>query len=256
MSGGPGNESMLLRNRNSTENLRYYEALAKFFDGDASDTLLKLRSFALYAPRQVISDFLVRYELFQKVLDIPGSIVECGVFNGQGLLSFGLFSAVLEPNNVNRVIYGLDTFEGFPSISEEDRKGAPDRMVKGGYAVEGAQERISKAVDLFDQNRFIGHVPKIRLVKGDIVGGLDGFIAENPHLLVALLYLDVDLYQPTKVALEKLLPRVPKGGVIAFDELNMKEYPGETQAALAALDLSQVELKRLPFCSRISYFVR
>lgn len=256
MKKGSLKETMLLTKRNSPQNLEYYEKLEKFFDEDPSSILMKLRSFGLYAPRQVVSDFLVRYELFRQILDIPGSIVECGVFNGQGLLSFGLFSSILEPNNLNRLVYGMDTFEGFPAVSEEDKKGASDRMKKGGYAALGSFERLQEAIRLFDQNRFLGHVPKIHLIKGDVTKILDGFLKDNPHLVISLLYLDLDLYKPTKAVLSKLLPRVIKGGVVAFDELNVRDYPGETLALMDTIGLNNCELKRVPFCSRISYFVR
>jgi len=255
MRASVGNNQLLV-GRNSQQNLQYYEDLVSFFEADGSDTLMKLRSFALYTPRQVLSDFLVRYELFKQVLEIPGSIVECGVLNGQGLLTFAQCSAILEPNNVNRLVFGLDTFSGFPSVSDADRSGASDRMVAGGMKVDGSLERIQQAMTLFDQNRFIGHVPKIKLWQGDIVAQMDKFLEEHPYLLISLLYLDVDLYEPTKVILERLLPRVPKGGLVVFDELNMKDYPGETQALMHTLDISKLELKRLPHCSRISYFVR
>lgn len=249
-------ESMLRRSRNSKRNMKYYSALEKFFQDDESSTLLKLMSFALYTPRQTASDFLARYELFRQVTDVPGSVVECGVYNGQGLLSFGLFSSILEPNHLNRLIYGFDTFEGFPTVSSQDKTGAQDRMKKGGFALRGTFRRIQKSIRLFDQNRFIGHVPKIRLVKGDIAKTIDPFLKSNPHLLVALLYLDLDLYEPTKLVLEKLLPRVPKGGIVAFDEINVSDYPGETVALLDSIGLAKIQLKRIPFCSRISYFVR
>lgn len=249
-------ETMLLTKRNSQQNLNYYSELEKFFEQDSSSTLMKLRSFGIYAPRQVVSDFLVRYELFKQIVDIPGSVVECGVFNGQGLLSFGLFSSILEPNNLNRLIYGLDTFKGFPSVSENDKKGASDRMKKGGYAARGSHERLQEAIGLFDQNRFLGHVQKIHLVKGDVTKILVGFLKENPHLAIALLYLDLDLYEPTKAVLTKLLPRVVKGGVVAFDELNVRDYPGETLALMDTIGLNNCQLKRVPFCSRVSYFIR
>lgn len=247
---------MLRRSRNSRRNMKYYSALEKFFQDDESSTLLKLMSFALYTPRQTASDFLARYELFRQVTDVPGSVVECGVYNGQGLLSFGLFSSILEPNHLNRLIYGFDTFEGFPAVSNQDKTGARDRMKKGGFALQGTFKRIQKSIRLFDQNRFIGHVPKIRLVKGDVAKTIGPFLKSNPHLLVALLYLDLDLYEPTKLVLEKLLPRVPKGGIVAFDEINVSDYPGETVALLNSIGLAKIQLKRIPFCSRISYFVR
>ena len=111
--------NMIDLSKNSPSNIDYYQALTDFFENDNTDTLMKLRSFSLYTPRQVISDFLVRYELYKMVLDIPGSIFEFGVFNGQGLMSYAHFSSIMEPNNISRKIYGFDTFEGFESISRE-----------------------------------------------------------------------------------------------------------------------------------------
>lgn len=70
------------------------------------------------------------------------------------------------------------------------------------------------------------------------------------------MYLDFDIYEPTKVALAKLWPRVVKGGIVAFDELNCAEFPGETLAFLESIDLAQVELRRFPFEPYISYFVK
>ena len=43
---------------------------------------------------------------------------------------------------------------------------------------------------------------------------------------------------------------------MVFDELNCKQYPGETIAMLEELDLSQVELKRFPFTTHLSYFIK
>lgn len=240
--------------KNSAANIEYYQRLVDFFDRDDASTLLKLRSFGLYAPRQVITDFLTRYELFKLVADVPGSIFELGVFNGQGLLSYAHFSSILEPNYINRKIYGFDTFSGFPSVAEPDRSSRSGFVHEGGYAIE-AFERVSEAIRLFDANRFVGHLSKVELVTGDITESLPAFLAENPHAIPALVHLDVDLYEPTKCALELLVPRMPKGAVVVFDELNMKDFPGETVALLETLKLNHVALRRFPFCSRISYFV-
>ena len=50
------------------------------------------------------------------------------------------------------------------------------------------------------------------------------YIENNKHLLVSLLYLDFDIYEPTVTALNNFLPRMSKGSVIAFDEINNKDY--------------------------------
>ena len=49
-----------------------------------------------------------------------------------------------------------------------------------------------------------------------------------------MLFLDFDLYEPTRVALEHFLPRMPNGAVLAFDELDNPLWPGETLAMLEA----------------------
>lgn len=251
------NETGLLRSRNSPSQLAYYDELAAFFDTADASTLLKLWSFALHSPRQAITDFLVRYELFKLILNVPGNIAEFGVFNGQGLLSFAHFSSILEPYHVQRVLYGFDTFEGIPEITKGDRSSATAENIRqGGFSLTDSFARIKRGVELFDSNRAVGHRPKVKLVKGDVVKTVATFLDENPHALFAMLYLDLDVYEPTKVVLERLLHRVPKGGVVAFDELNTEAYPGETLALLDVLDLQTVELKRFPFCSRISYFIR
>jgi Macrocin-O-methyltransferase (TylF) len=244
----------LMRKRNVAENVEYYKNAVEFFKSDAVGDLTKLRSFSVYTPRQVISDFLARYELFKQIRDVQGSVVEFGVFAGQGLMSFAHFSAILEPNNLNREIIGFDTFTGFPDIQEQDSKGDTDILKPGGLRAE-SYERLQQAISLFDRNRFLGHVPKVRMVKGDVLNTLDEFINENQHLLIALLYMDLDIYKPTKFVLERLLKRVPKGGIVAFDELNHRAFPGETAALLEVIDVKNVEVRRVPFCSRISYFV-
>ncbi|MCW5680703.1 MAG: class I SAM-dependent methyltransferase [Xanthobacteraceae bacterium] len=243
------------RDRNTADTLSYYDDLVAFFREDDTGDLMKLRSFSVYTPRQAISDFLARYELFRQIKDVQGSVLEFGVFNGQGLMSYAHFSSILEPNNLTREIVGFDTFEGFPDISDNDKRGDSALVKKGGLRAD-SYERLQRAIALSDRNRFLGHMPKTRLVKGDVLETLPKFLDESRHLLIALLYLDLDIYEPTKFVLENCLKRVPKGGIVAFDELNHRAFPGETAALLDVLDVGSVEIKRVPFCSRISYFVR
>jgi hypothetical protein len=70
-----------------------------------------------------------------------------------------------------------------------------------------------------------------------------------------LLFLDFDLYEPTKVALEQLVPRMPRGAVLAFDELDNPIWPGETKALLDVLPMSRLKIQRLEWDPYISYAV-
>ncbi|MFX1391778.1 MAG: TylF/MycF/NovP-related O-methyltransferase [Promethearchaeota archaeon] len=73
--------------------------------------------------------------------------------------------------------------------------------------------------------------------------------------MIALLYLDFDLYEPTKVALEHFFPLVPKGGIVAFDELNALKWVGETKALKEFFDINKIRLRKFPFNGWGSYFI-
>lgn len=51
------------------------------------------------------------------------------------------------------------------------------------------------------------------------------------------------------------MERVTKGSVIAFDELNLKEFPGETIALMETIGLKKYSIKRSPLNPLISYLI-
>lgn len=207
-----------------------------------------INNFPLFMNRQSLVRFLVRYELFKKILNVKGSIVECGVHKGASLMLFANLSAIYEPYAYNRKIIGFDTFAGFPSIDKKD----------GTFAIAGDLadvnlDIIEKSIELYNKNRPINHISKVKTIKGDAVQTIPKFFAENSSILVSLLYLDFDLYEPTKVALKTIMPRMPKGAIIAFDELCVPQFPGETTALLETFDINKYELKKFPEEPHISY---
>jgi len=193
------------------------------------------------------------YELFKLTLPVKGSVVECGVFRGFGLMSWAKLSTILEPENLTRRIYGFDTFEGFPSLAAKDENKHTQTHVGDLHA--SSYEELLKLIELYDQDRFLGHIPKVSLVKGDIAATVPRFIENNPHLLVSLLFIDCDLYEPTKAALKHFLPRMPRGAVLAFDELDNPQWPGETLAMLEETVGRPLALRRLEWDPYISYAI-
>lgn len=211
----------------------------------------KLENFPKYVRRQQLKRFLALYELFKLILPVKGSIVECGVFRGFSLMSWAKLSTILEPENLTRRIYGFDSFSGFPSVDSTDRSG-------GGIAEIGdfetsSYEELLELIQVYDQDRFLGHMSKVHLIRGDVTKTVPAFVEQNPHLLVSLLFIDLDLFEPTRVALEQILPRMPKGAILAFDELDNPIWPGETQAMLKQLQINRLELQRLPWDPYIGF---
>ena len=212
----------------------------------------RARNFSMYAPRQDMTNFLARYEIFKRVLPVQGSIVECGVLHGGGIMAWGQFSSIFEPVNHQRRIVGFDTFSGFPKLAKQDQMSEATEARHGGLAID-SYEHLRECVNLFDMNRFVGHIPKIELVRGDAVKTIPQYVKENPQLIVSLLYLDFDIYEPTATALKHFLPRMPKGAVIAFDELNLRDWRGESIAVLEALKLRDYRIERFAFGSVVSF---
>lgn len=214
----------------------------------------KFANFTKYVRRHELARFMVQYELFKRISDIKGSIVECGVYQGAGVMAWAKISETLEPYNFLRKVYGFDTFEGFPSISAADL-GSDDAAAKVGHLRPDydVMTELQECIGALEETRLLKHQQKIILVRGDAMETIPAFLRENQHTLVALLYLDFDLYEPTLLAIKEFLPRMPKGAIIAFDELNDPKWPGETRALIDALDLNQFQLQSFPFEPHISW---
>lgn len=242
--------------RSTGDEVSYRAAMDRYFDRAGGSNVEKLENFAKFASRQTLARHLCLTEVFKLVLEVQGDVVECGVNWGGGLMAFAQLSAILEPVNLQRRIVGFDTFSGFVKIADEDAKGAlftAERRA-GGYQADCLAD-LQECVTLFDSNRFIGHVQKVVLVPGDAASTIPAYLEANPHTVVSLLHLDFDLYEPTKVAIEQLLPRMPRGAVILFDELNNRTWPGETRAVMDTLGLSSLRIRRFAFEPHMSYAV-
>jgi hypothetical protein len=236
----------------SAADLEQFAQVERLFmeaSGSVSD---RIDAFPKFASRQAIAKFLARYEIFKRILNVNGSIVECGVLHGGGLMTYAKLSSIFEPVNHTRRIIGFDTFSGFASIHDKDAVGQSAHLERGGLAGSPLAE-VEAAVALYDVNRPLSHIPKVELVAGDLISTAPAYVEQNPHLIVALLYLDVDLYEPTAAAIRAFLPRMPKGAVIAFDELNAKIFPGETTAALEMLPINKLRIERFPFDPYVSF---
>jgi Macrocin-O-methyltransferase (TylF) len=227
--------------------------VGRIFEGSRDSIEVKLENFTKYVRRQHLKRFLAFYELFKLVLPLKGSVVECGIFRGFGVMAWAKLSAMLEPENLTRRIYGFDTFEGFPVVSSQDRNHIHDPAIGELYA--DSYHELEQLICEFDRDRFLGHISKVELIKGDMAETIPSFLESHGHLLISLLYMDCDLYQPTKIALSHFLPRMSKGAVIAFDELDNPLWPGETQAMLDAVGADKLRLRRLEWDPYIAFAI-
>ena len=121
--------------------------------------------------------------------------------------------------------------------------------------LEGYVDYLSKIVELQEQDNPLSHIKKFEIIAGNATIEIDKYLKNSPETIIALAYFDFDIYEPTKKCLETIRPRLVKGSVLGFDELNDPDSPWETAAIMEVFGLNNIRLKRYRYTSRVSYFV-
>lgn len=192
--------------------------------------------------RNTIARVIYYHDLYQRCLPVPGVICEFGVHWGAGLSTLLNLRSLLEPYNHSRHIVGFDTFEGFASTDARDGEARA-----GDYA--SRADFAGSLAEILAYHESIAPFPEVRkhsLVQGDVMDTVPVWLEENPHASIALAIFDMDLYAPTKVTLERILDRMPRGAILVFDEFNCPFFPGETQAVQEVLGIRNLRLQRHP----------
>lgn len=215
-------------------------------------------NLGLFIERMHLSRILLMHALYQQIVNVPGVVFELGVRWGQNMALFSAFRGMYEPYNYTRRVIGFDTFNGFPEVSDEDSgslsKG--NQAAVGDYSVaEGWKERLERILSHHESLSPLPHIKKWELVEGDVTQTFQTYLDENKEIVVAMAYFDFDIYIPTKHCLDRLIPRLTKGSVVIFDELNCPEFPGETIAVRETLGTHKIKLRRDPNNPYVSWFI-
>ncbi len=194
-----------------------------------------------------ISKFVAHYELFKMALEVPGAVVECGVFKGASLLRFAGFRDLFGVSESKKII-GFDTFGEFPETSYADDKPYRDSFVGRAGSQSISTEQLYQVLKRKGTDRFV------ELVAGDIGETVPRYVKDNPELRIALLNLDTDMLEPAQIILEHLYPRIVTGGVLIVD--NYATFPGETKAIDDYFKGQAVVIKKFPFAMTPCYVVK
>ena len=158
-----------------------------------------------------ISKLIYHYEIYKKIIDIPGDIIECGVFKGTSLIRFLTFRHILESEN-SRKIYGFDAFGKFPKPTNSSDK----KFLKWWVNQAGDGISLNELKEIIKKKK----IHNFELIQGDVIKTIPTFIQKNKRIKISLLHLDMDIYKPTKFILEKLVNKIVKGGIILIDDYN------------------------------------
>jgi hypothetical protein len=206
----------------------------------------------VYVKRILLTRFLAHYELFKMTLDIPGSVVELGVSRGVSFFTFHKLLEIFSPADTSKRVFGFDSFEGLEDLSDADGFSTSDLQNDkriGGWSAETVEDEIFQLCSLFNRDNILAR-ERSRLIKGRVQDTLPTFLDETPGLRISLLHFDLDLYEPTKFALDLLWDLVVPGGVIVFDEYGLPPWGGEAKALdefLISRNLS-IGLKKFNWC--------
>jgi hypothetical protein len=165
----------------------------------------------LYVRSSVLVKALVMDDLYRRIVNIPGDLVEFGVWYGQNLVLLENLRAIHEPFNTERWVIGFDSFKGYDD---------------GSYAV-GDKHVAQLDVLMERHHRMNAHGGgKSQIVPGDVAATAPVFF-RSYTAFVALALFDMGPYEPTKAAMQAILPHLLPGSVILLDEL---ANPGEARA--------------------------
>jgi len=160
------------------------------------------------------------YKAVEYVLraDVPGAIVECGVWRGGSMMVVA--ETLLAMGRLDRTLYLFDTFEGLPRPDA-----AVDVDIWGNRGIDGwlphakTEESSTWALATIEEvgaNLATTGYPseRLRFVKGMV----EETIPDSAPDEIGLLRLDTDWYRSTRHALEHLYPRLSRNGVIIIDD--------------------------------------
>lgn len=194
-----------------------------------------------------IGKFAAHLKLYEQILTVPGAVVECGVFKGSSLFRWASFRSLFEARGAREII-AFDTFAEFPKASREDDRQVLNRFLNAAGSRSSSKEDIQAALEQK------GCAEDLALVAGDLLTELKPYVEQRPELRVALLHIDVDLFDATRAVLENLVPRVSLGGVCVLDDYGI--FPGASEAIDRYCAEHGYRIQKFPYARAPSYFVK
>lgn len=204
--------------------------------------------------RNIIFKLLMRHRLYEMIKDIHGDIVECGVFKGAGIALWLKMMEMDHPHDIRKVIgfdyFGNDFVEKLSDpIDSMAMKQVFDRcsnLSQDDISIEGITAKLLNAG--FPSDKF-------ELVKGNISVTSSDFLKNRPGFRISILYMDLDIDEPTYDTLCNLWSRVVPGGLVVFDEYAYHSWT-EANAVDRFVEEKGLTLHKLNIKSPNAYIVK
>lgn len=243
------NNFEVIRRRGSMLKLKDLEITDSF----SQDFYDSFNNFIISGDLKIFGKLLARIHLFDLIKEIPGDIVECGVFKGSGIFTFLKLKRYYCPNTHKKVI-GFDYFDSDKLISTLE--GQDKNAMSVLFNQRNTRHDNSFKDDLISKLLGCGFADyEFDLIEGDISTSSINFVESRPGFRISLLYLDLDLDIPTYDALSSFWDRVSSGGIIVFDEFAYHDW-SESNGVDRFLKDKNVQIKSLNFFAPTAYVIK
>jgi len=245
----------------SKANQKYWEGIDDIIKSNELSLKECFNNYQAFIQRRSLPKLLAYYELFKIIQDMPGSIIELGVFRGAGVFTWNHLLETFCPGDRLRQVYGFDHFEGYTKFQQEDGDLGSyfEDALEGDYM--GSSYDIVKKLQLLHNNdSYFPGIIRTQIIPGNIKETIPVFVKENPGLRVSLLMIDVNLFEPLKAAFDYLYDLVLHGGVIAVSGYSAIPWKGEATAIetfFKERGLSQPKMQKFPWSTvPRAYFIK
>jgi len=214
------------------------DALPPDIDAETAALFRTLRPFTMTS----VERFCALRESVKYVIrqNIPGSIVECGVWKGGSMMAV---AKTLMELATERDLYLFDTFQGMPPPTAVD---VDIRGVHADVLLESVPlARAIAQLEEVSHNMYSTGYERARITF--VSGRVEDTLPLQAPAEIALLRLDTDWYESTKHELVHLYPRLTKGGILIIDDY------GHFAGAKKAVDEYFQEQGAPIFLSRLDY---
>ena len=194
-----------------------------------------------------LGKMIAHYEVYKMIIDVPGSIVECGVFKGTSLIRFAMYRQLLGTYFSSKII-GFDVFsDDYPNTAYEEDKKIREEWISSAGGSSISTEQLTTIFERSDIKNF-------ELVAGDVLETVPKYVKKHPELKISLLNIDIDFFEATMCCLENFYDLVMPGGVILLD--NYTYAHGDTKSTDEFFAEKRIKIKKFPFALRPCYIIK
>ena len=188
--------------------------LPRDYDEAAQATIRAVKPWTMTSPEKLNALILsVRHVVKH---DIPGDIVECGVWRGGSMQAAA--RTLMEAGDTSRHLYLLDTYEGMSEPTEKDRRGHDGAAAADLLETSPKESGVWAVATLEDVQQGMAQIGYPEAQVHYVKGLVEQTVPEQAPEQISILRLDTDWYESTKHELEHLYPRLSSGGVLLLDD--------------------------------------